>query len=74
MIDSGLIDHWKQKYWPRNDKCSKDARSGPHPASLADTQGAFVLLVAGLALGTILLLFETLKQSWNCKFKFKFFS
>ncbi|XP_037789134.1 glutamate receptor ionotropic, delta-2-like [Penaeus monodon] len=54
MQETGLFDKWKQKFWPKNDRCrNRSPVSSTEPLSLFDFLGAFMLLGTGscLALG-----------------------
>ena len=50
MKTGGLIQKWKQDYWPKKDKCSSTAYGGgdaTRTVSLSDMQGSFFLLFLG---------------------------
>ncbi len=52
MQRAGLIEHWRQEFWPRPDRCSETATggndgSGIQAISVSDMQGSFYLLAIG---------------------------
>ena len=50
MQVAGLIQKWKQDYWPKKDKCSSTAYGGSgetRTVSLTDMQGSFFILGMG---------------------------
>lgn len=51
MQVGGLIQKWKQDYWPKKNKCSTTAYGGgdaTRTVSLSDMQGSFFLLFLGM--------------------------
>ena len=57
LVETGLMERWRRMYYPR-DECSVAGRARAEPASLTESQGAFVLLAACVALAALLLLAE----------------
>ncbi|KAI0233282.1 Glutamate receptor ionotropic, delta-2 [Lamellibrachia satsuma] len=60
LLETGLIERWRAKYYPR-DICSsirERETSIPDPSTVKDMLGAFVLLSAGIMLATFALAFE----------------
>ena len=54
MQRAGLIEHWRQQFWPRADRCSETATGGNdgtgiQAISVSDMQGSFYLLAIGEA-------------------------
>ena len=59
MLEAGLGEHWKKRYWPSNRKCDNVKRSvGPKSLSLADLQGAFLILAIGSGSAFVVFLIE----------------
>ena len=69
MIDSGMIDQWMGRYWPKSDPDCWDSQSkmSTSPMSLEDTQGAFLLLFVGVGLAAMILFSETLCRRLTCR-------
>jgi hypothetical protein len=64
MQRGGLIEHWRQNFWPSADRCSETATGGSdgdtiQAISVADMQGSFYVLFFGKKknLGTLYNLF-----------------
>lgn len=58
MIEVGLIERWRKKYYPQ-DKCGKYGQEiAAHAATLTDTSGAFLLAFAGITVSVLFLLYE----------------
>ncbi|EFX89958.1 hypothetical protein DAPPUDRAFT_309629 [Daphnia pulex] len=64
MQRGGLIEHWRQEFWPSADRCSETATGGSdgdtiQAISVADMQGSFYVLFFGKTknLGTLYNLF-----------------
>ncbi|XP_063599998.1 ionotropic receptor 93a-like [Penaeus indicus] len=58
MQIGGLIQKWKQDYWPKKDKCSSTAYGGgdaTRTVSLSDMQGSFFLLFLGFVLAAVVI-------------------
>ena len=65
MIESGLVDHWMEQYWPAINRCSADSLSkAGEPMTLEDTQSAFFLVFLGLGLAALSLFFEIIASRW----------
>eukprot|EP00095_Tigriopus_kingsejongensis_P008685 maker-scaffold483_size159862-snap-gene-0.37 protein:Tk08685 transcript:maker-scaffold483_size159862-snap-gene-0.37-mRNA-1 annotation:"olfactory ionotropic receptor ir93a" len=50
IIQAGLIDQWKNVYWPSDDECAVTARGGQGSSTtvtVTDMQGSFFILVMG---------------------------
>ena len=68
LTESGLINQWMVKYWPKVDKCDKDLQLIKAQAlTLEDTQASFLLLGLGIILSTILLFVETVVHYFKHK-------
>ncbi len=58
LVETGLVDYWKQIHYPK-DMCSdQSARSDNQRASVAEVSGIFVILIVGLVLSTAVLVSE----------------
>jgi hypothetical protein len=61
MVEAGLVNYWKNLYWPKWDsKCINEMKqkSGPQSLRLAHLQGAFLILALGCALAFLAFLIE----------------
>lgn len=61
ILQAGLLERWKQLYWPPDDACSLKAGIGQGfstTVSVSDMQGSFFILGLGCVLGVIVILFE----------------
>lgn len=52
MQRGGLIEHWRQEFWPSADRCSETATGGNEgdtiqAISVSDMQGSFYVLFFG---------------------------
>ncbi|KAK8399557.1 hypothetical protein O3P69_003545 [Scylla paramamosain] len=62
----GLIQKWKQDYWPKKNKCSTTAYGGgdaTRTVSLSDMQGSFFLLFIGFMLAAVIITGECIMRS-----------
>jgi hypothetical protein len=61
LMENGMIEKWRKEYYPRN-KCNRHG-DGPmtDPATIKDTQGAFLILSIGIFLGAVVLLLEGIR-------------
>ena len=65
LYDAGMVKYWRRQHYPEN-KCSSvddDSDLTGKKASLADTQGAFIILFTGVLLAAVLLSGEWLWTS-----------
>jgi hypothetical protein len=49
-MEAGLIQKWKQVFWPRDDECSTTARGTQTTTvivNVSDMQGSFYILMLG---------------------------
>ena len=49
-MEAGLIQKWKQVYWPSDDECSMVNRGGQSTTvivNVSDMQGSFYILMLG---------------------------
>ncbi|OWF36887.1 Glutamate receptor 3 [Mizuhopecten yessoensis] len=59
MQEAGLIEKWRQKWWPRSDQCSVSGRTSSATALGIDSlAGPFLVYVCIAALSFVCLLFE----------------
>ena len=61
MMETGLGVYWKKLYWPPSGgKCNKNTNqsNGPKSLSLADLQGAFLILAIGSGLASVVFFVE----------------
>ena len=66
IVETGLADYWKKIYWPQSGgKCpdSKPSNAGPKRLGILDLQGAFLILVMGFVLASLILLVEVFLSS-----------
>lgn len=64
MKESGVLQHWKEKFSPQRDECYSISSSlpGQREVSLEDLQGPFYLLAMGLVAGVVLF---ALENAWH---------
>nr|AGJ51190.1 olfactory ionotropic receptor IR93a [Panulirus argus] len=70
MQIGGLIQKWKQDYWPKKNKCSSTAYGGSdatRTVSLSDMQGSFFLLFLGFVLAAVIISVECVFRGWRDK-------
>ncbi|KAK7489273.1 hypothetical protein BaRGS_00019525 [Batillaria attramentaria] len=60
MIEVGLMDYWKRKWRPSNQRCHPDVREKSRVISLAETRAAFYLAGLGVGLSALTLGIECL--------------
>ncbi|KAK7489272.1 hypothetical protein BaRGS_00019524 [Batillaria attramentaria] len=60
MIEVGLMDYWKRKWRPSNQRCHPDVREKSRVISLTETQAAFYLAGLGVGLAALTLGIECL--------------
>lgn len=69
IVQGGLIQRWKQVFWPPDDECSGGARGGVGSTAVVtvtDMQGSFFILMMGCFLALIVLLVECMTaKSWQ---------
>jgi len=61
ILQAGLIERWKQVFWPPDDECSAGARGGVGSTAVVtvtDMQGSFFILMMGCFLALVVLLIE----------------
>lgn len=67
MSESGLIKHWKQIHWPKNEKCKGTLQvqmrthSEPKKLSLRDLQGSFFIWSIGSLSALMIFIVELLR-------------
>ena len=60
VLESGITDKWKKKYWKADNKCARAIDVG---ATLENTVGAFVVLIVGVTVAMATFMVEfILKQ------------
>ncbi len=60
LWEQGFLKIWKERYWPKNDKCKK-----PHVAEVAkltDVKGLFYIIFGLVFIAMIILLLENLSH------------
>lgn len=72
MIDSGLIDQWMQKYWPKPISCENQEDKAGNALSLSDTEGAFFMFCAGITGAVLCVITESLYRK-AIRNRFKWF-
>ena len=62
IIESGLMEVWKKKHWPKGgNKCSKAFSSVRHfQTKMEDIQGACIALVLGIGVSCVVFILEIL--------------
>jgi len=63
VVQGGLVQRWKQVFWPKDDECSAGARGGVGTTAVVtvtDMQGSFFILMMGCLLSLLVLLGECL--------------
>ena len=66
IVETGLANYWKKIYWPQSGgKCpySKLPNAGPKRLGILELQGAFLILVMGFVLASLILLVEVFLSS-----------
>ena len=54
IVESGLIERWTKKHYPREDQCTGlQTTASTVPIAVTDAQGAFYLLALGVALAAL---------------------
>ena len=51
--ESGLLQIWKRRWWPKANFCSGNTVTEAKPISVIDVQSAFYVCVIGIIIGTI---------------------
>ena len=78
MIEAGLVIYWKKIYGaaPTGGKCGKVKQSdtGPKSLSLTDLQGAFIILIIGFGLASLVFLFEQFPSIYRSLCRLSFFN
>ena len=68
LLEGGLVDRWKQGYWPADDPCGRAGiKTRGITLSLADTSGAFVVLGIGITAALLTLACEFYPKSHPVK-------
>ncbi|XP_063406491.1 glutamate receptor ionotropic, kainate 4-like isoform X2 [Mytilus trossulus] len=62
ILESGLIQIWKQKHWPKRNFCSGSMLTEAKPIKWTDIQIAFGFLCCGIVLSVIFLIIEYMKK------------
>lgn len=57
-MESGVINKWKKKWWPRQSFCSRGIVTESKAVSVSDIQGAYYLMAIFLALSMLALFGE----------------
>jgi len=63
VVQGGLVQRWKQVFWPADDECSAGARGGVGQTAVVtvtDMQGSFFILMMGCFFSMLVLLVECL--------------
>lgn len=68
MRESGLLSHWKKKYWPGPNACTSSRRvSAPAPLTIENLTGHFLLWVIGIGLASIAFLSNMVIRFYNLR-------
>ncbi|XP_069104062.1 glutamate receptor ionotropic, delta-1-like isoform X1 [Argopecten irradians] len=65
--ESGLINIWKSRRWPRTNICGSESLTSAKAITLVDVQSAFYLIGIGLTLASIVMGMENLRALYNRK-------
>ncbi|XP_061178448.1 probable glutamate receptor [Saccostrea echinata] len=68
LQEGGILQTFKQKHWPREEFCHGSLVAEAKEIRLIDVQAAFIVVGAGLALGTIVLFLEKIVKHLSHKF------
>lgn len=60
IVESGLLELWKSKWWPELNNCSSSGPASVKPISVLDVQGGYLVLGIGLGSALITLILENL--------------
>nr|XP_011455937.2 glutamate receptor ionotropic, kainate 5 isoform X2 [Crassostrea gigas] len=71
LQEGGILQTFKQKHWPREEFCHGSLVAEAKEIRLIDVQAAFIVVGAGIALGTIVLLIEKLVNRLSLRFCLK---
>ncbi|KAL4219833.1 hypothetical protein ACF0H5_020245 [Mactra antiquata] len=65
--EGGLLQIWKQKWWPKANFCSGNIVTESKPFSLEDVQSAFYVCCVGILVGVMVLTIEIIVH--KCKYR-----
>ena len=63
--ESGLLQVWKRKWWPKNSICSGDILPEAKPIKLVDVQSAFYVAAGGIVLGFVAFVSEIVVKKFR---------
>lgn len=58
--ESGLLQLWKKKWWPKANFCTSRSYTEAKPISLTDVQSAFYICIIGIFIGSVAFFVEIL--------------
>ncbi|XP_063400029.1 probable glutamate receptor [Mytilus trossulus] len=64
IIETGLIQMWQQKTWPKPTNCQEASVTDAKTITVLDFHFAFCLCGLGVILAILSLIFENIKQKW----------
>ncbi|XP_062603847.1 glutamate receptor ionotropic, delta-1-like [Saccostrea cucullata] len=67
LQEGGILQTFKQKHWPREEFCHGSLVAEAKEIRLIDVQAAFIVVGAGLALGSIVLFLEKIVKHLSTK-------
>lgn len=68
MLQMGLIQRWLSNFLPKKDRCAASGRNmdiDNHTVNLADMQGCFLVLIAGVIASILIVLFECICHKYK---------
>lgn len=68
ILQAGLMEKWKQVFWPSDDECAATARGGTGSTSIVsvtDMQGSFFILMMGCFFSLLIMLGECMVHKSN---------
>ena len=63
--ESGLLQIWKRRWWPKSNFCSGNIVTEAKPISIVDVQSAYYVCVLGIVIGTIAFVCELIVFRWS---------
>ena len=64
LVETGLVEHWKQVHYPKDNCVGEDDDSPDNQrATVDEVLGLFIMLVVGLVLSFFVLMFEQFTQT-----------
>jgi len=64
--ESGLLQIWKRRWWPKENLCALTVVTEATPIALVDVQSAFYVCLIGIFLGGFTFICEICVGRWRC--------